>query len=391
MRAFAFLLAAASGPLLSTSPLRCQSGFDLEANDSNFALRVDLAPDHDGWLTQRFPASAYRSLGQSVDPTTGAVVGRLVGYRTRVQDQDGSTATSVWFGVFADDPNDPDHPDPAVDPTTGLPSPAGLTGPIALPPGGPTGPVAWRLTISLQTPADVLPADGDVYVGVRLPRSLAWPRDGLSLQGAVFRPGLGSLSGPNPRALQSGAVFAGVHVIDEMASNAVSAGQADAVLSTGITTDGAALRVGARLSQSAAPPNGFSSYGLAGLYPDHLVRQDGLLLRIEDHGVGSVPGALAAVCFYWADQATPSFPFAGLLLPGLEGQLWIDATRSFSEGDVFALPRLPGPDGIYEGLIVAPASLPSYAAYGRFVAQGYVYDVASGRLKLTNAAVVNSL
>ena len=124
-------------------------------------------------VLQHFDDRHYRDWMLDPADPTGATF-RCRAIRFQIQDQVGTTPESVSVVAY------PEHPTQANQPDAG--APWFRTGPIALPPSGVNGPVAYLLTVTLPTTLPALPK-GDVWIGVGLAPATGtfWSLDGTSL------------------------------------------------------------------------------------------------------------------------------------------------------------------------------------------------------------------
>lgn len=304
--------------------------------------RSGLVPATAGDVLLQYDRTNVLGTGQGI---TGLPGGRINGFRVVLQDQDAATPEQFSLVVIEDDPTNPGNPNPA--PTAELLR----TGPIPTPAG--TGPVAFVLTFTLTTPADIAPATSTWYFGVGLPANPSWPLDGLSGHIALYYTGT---AGDNPRAGAPNRTFAvtrpGAMVVQATTERAAA---------FGLLTEAPAVGLGADITPSAQRgPN--PSFGVAGMFPDIAGRGDGLALRLRDTANA---GNLTALLMGLAILPSP------ITIPGVTGQLFLDPTVTF----VVSTQVIP-PSG---ELVVAPP----------FLSQGQIPHGLSLRLGFQFATLTN--
>jgi hypothetical protein len=239
--------------------------------------------------------------GQAVNGG-GALIGRVNGFRVVIQDQNASTPESFSHVILPAAASGGPDSDPAHELLR--------TGPLQAPSG--TGTLAWILTTTLATPADVVPQVGAFYFGEGLDPNPAWTADGLSVHAASHT--LGTV-GDNPDPTAPNLTWS----ISRPAPGvlgAVNPQPTARVHQHYLLTERPVLNSGAVIDPSAArgpDPN----FGVAGLYPNR-GRADGLAFRYRDESaVGAswfVLGNLLGLA------STP------LQLPIVEGGIWLDLT-----------------------------------------------------------------
>ncbi len=135
------------------------------------ALRGDA-----GWLVKRI--ADHAAVGNDLLGGT-ATSGSVSALKVTVQDQDGSTGHTFRLAVLAEDsanPWRPLFPARAQDLLVDL-------GSFTTPTSGSTAPATWLITLSLATPANVLPVDDPLFLGLELPALTPPPTvDGLFAQ-----------------------------------------------------------------------------------------------------------------------------------------------------------------------------------------------------------------
>ena len=193
------------------------------------------------------------------------------------------------MGVVAEDPTNPfsaalnpqhaqwNQPDPNNDLIR--------IGPFLSPAGG--GIQAWIFTTTLATPADVIPPTGTIYPAIGVTMNANWTNDGLSVHMSAYAAGT---QGDQPRTAYSfppptidpnapGLAFN----LDRTNGNLLSQPRTS-MHRIDLLTPGAVLNVGADVDPVFQPRSqGINpNFGIAGLYPDHLLRLDGLSFRFRD-------------------------------------------------------------------------------------------------------------
>ena len=146
---------------------------------------------------------------------------------------------------------------------------------------------AWIFTTTLATPADVIPPTGTIYPAIGVTMNANWTNDGLSVHMSAYAAGS---QGDQPRTAYSfppptidpnapGLAFN----LDRTNLNLLSQPRTS-MHRIDLLTPGAVLNVGADVDPVFQPRSqGINpNFGIAGLYPDHLLRLDGLSFRFRD-------------------------------------------------------------------------------------------------------------
>ena len=245
------LVTAASIAAAATAQAPTQE-FAYHSGVTALATRADLLPNSPGDLITSASGALFGGVGQ----TTAAPAGRVNGFRATVQDADGSTAEDFDFVIYASFTTGA----PNVTPAGQLLRTATLTTPVL------AGPVAWSITTSVGTPADVLPGNGFHY-GIGL---LIRPGgEGLSVQGSSF-------GFPGPTAARLGAPQPLWSVL-QPTRIPIPDVRWNVTLDVALSTEAPVLVTGADIPGVASP-----IFGVNGTYPDTNVRGDGLVFSVED-------------------------------------------------------------------------------------------------------------
>ena len=139
-------------------PLAAQASIPISIwpDAASFATRGYVGDQHRGVIAVGFGAASFRGLGGASVSTRG----RLTGFRATVQNQDASRAMSFSMAAVADDAGQPGSPDlreVLVDtPVVRTPVEGNLA-------------IAYRMTVTFGTAADVLPAAAGWHLVLDLP------------------------------------------------------------------------------------------------------------------------------------------------------------------------------------------------------------------------------
>ena len=358
---------------------------------TSFTSRAGLGGTVEGWVTSRTVASYVRGSLMINDPVTGLPTTRVNGLRCVNQDQSCITTEQFELGAFLDDAVTPGQPDPNVDPVTLRPVPAFSTGVVSLPVSTITTPCAWIWTLTFATPVDgVLPLDQDYYLGMWCPANGAWTADGVSLHESEMSAGN---TGDNPSiaAQNAGAIPNLVHNINISGGNVIGGNYNTRFQRVWAFTEGPTFRLGADIDPAqngtrVAPPN----FGVAGMFPDHAVRLDGLALRVHNYPLAANPVMPGITLMSFGVQGnggwnpTPVNPF----VPGIgqQGNFYLDIVG-------FGILGITIPTDLSAGVhqsTVVPFGLLNQA-YGVLTFQHVTLDLVNAKLLFTNGQKMNSL
>lgn len=365
----------ASLGVVGSAVAQTNNEFFLYSGTTNFTTRSALAGSSEGEICQRYPAAFFNGIGQYA--VAGSPVNRIAGMRYVLQDQSGVTQEFYEVGAKGDDPLAPGF----VDPTNDL----FRLGPFGMPASTATGAVAWIFTVTLATPFDTAPAQGDIYAFCDVPANPAWTADGVSvhMSGWTNAP---VADQPNLNAT----IINFVNVVDQTAIlNGTSPQGAVSVNNTRFqrlwfTTPAATLKIGADVDPAAryaaAAPN--PNYGCAGLYPDQNAgRNDGMAFRFVD---GNLPNTLVGVLGNFGGFSATPLPTSGFI-PGSVGSIYLNIPWL---NDVFAFGTTDG-TGTLES-ITFPWPFTLSAPVGVMTFQAVALDLANSRIVASNAAAIDA-
>ena len=341
------LLAAAAAAFAGTSAAQTQlNEFRHWPDTVSGASRVGVATTSSGDVTNLIPAAAARGVGTFAAGTPG----RLNGWRGTIQDTNRSTAEVYTCAVLGDDAAAPGQPDPANDIIR--------VGPFNTPTNPDSAGVAWLVTITLNTPADVLPADANYHAAFGLE-----PSTESSCWIATFS---GAGNGDNPRA---GAAPNLAHGIDRTALTRSTAPWTARIY---LLTESPTLLGGADIDPNAQRgPN--PNFGVGGVFLDR-ARMDGIALRVRD---GNAPNGSVATFIGFSGFATQ--PVA---LGGIGGEIHLVAPLA-----PVTIPGVLDANGeLDQSVVTFPSSVP---ALGSIQLQSVVSDAGMTTAKLTNAVEMN--
>lgn len=335
--------------------------------NTSYTSRSTLAGQSEGWVTNRITPEFMRGVGQVWDGS--AVVGRLNGWRYVLQDQVGNTPESYSVGFMFDTAAGSGTPAGTPD----VNNPNNVTaGPFNFPSSTATGAVAWIFTLTLNTPADIVPENEDFYLGIHLSANSAWSNDGPSIHGCWFSAG-NEGDAPSTNALNNGTIYEVVHVVDltqDPTGQTITGNLDDRWHRIWMLSEGVDLKVGADVAgpfqRGSANPN----YGFGGLYPDHVVRQDGLAFYVEDENYANDTVNYGVVGSFFSTGPMTANP---LPLPLNGGQLWLELPGMFPFDWLFGLGSgLTG--GVAEFTVIPTGTVPQ-VALGEFAFQGVVFGI----------------
>ncbi len=386
------LVAAATAAGISA---QTPAQLELYSGSTSYTSRHVFGGANEGWVCMNLSSRHHRGVA-GVDDPTGGSVGSVTAVQYLLQDQLGTTPEFYEVGIFGEDAANPGQIDPAVDPMTNRPAPGFQAGPIQTPANTATGPIAWSITLTFATPYTGTSMDQDNYFGVLLPIQTAWTADGASLHGSWMTAGAAG-DNPSQGALTGGAmggsvIYDMVQGIDITGGNTVVIAPNDRTVRVWPHTSGAVLRVGADIQpnpRSTINPN----YGIAGLYPDHVNRQDGVAYDLRSLNYDSSNGgaAFVAMQFITAPMA-PAFQTNGIKILAGAGQQWFDFTQN--NGPFFVWQINPHPTDLnrWEQIVLAQGSVPAQAL-GTVTSQGLLVDFNAPGFAptFTNATALESL
>jgi len=347
MRTTTLCLAAAAALAGSAASQVQLNEFGYYPDAVTFATRVFIPTANTGDVTVRVDQGTARGVGGFAAATPG----RINGWRGVIQDSDRTTGEAFTCAVIADDAANPGQPDPTTDLVR--------TGTVMTPSDTVnTGGVAWIMTVTLTTPADVLPATGSYHLAFGLSASTeqtAWA--------AHYTLGA---AGDNPRAGTPTVTYA----IDRTAGSLIT--PSPRMMRIFALTENPTLRGGADIDpalQRGPNPN----FGVAGVFLDR-TRMDGIALRLRD---GNIPGASVATFIGFT-----GFAAAPLSLAGIAGEIHLSAPLS-----PVAIPGVLDANGaLDQSVITFPSPVP---ALGSLQLQSVISDATLTTNKLTNAVEMN--
>lgn len=158
------LLAAAVACFAATAQQPLGATFGLTASNASRGGLLSAA----GTLYARFDRDDCTGWGLS---SSVANAREIRGVRFVSQDQNGATPEQYWITILTEDPAVPGYPDPT--------QVLGSFGPFTHAATAP-GPATWTNTHVFPTPV-LVPANRDVFVGVRVTAAPLWPSDGHSV------------------------------------------------------------------------------------------------------------------------------------------------------------------------------------------------------------------
>jgi hypothetical protein len=347
---------------------------ELYSGTTNFTTRSALAGASEGEICQRYPASAFNGIGQTLD-ANGQPVNRCTGIMLVLQDQSGITQEAFEVGLKGDDPLAPGN----VDPTNDLVR----AGPFNTPASTATGAVAWIFTITLGTPFDGLAAQGDTWAFCDVPANPAWTADGLSIHMSGWT---ATPFADNPNATATIPNF--VNVIDQTAIINGSTPQAAVLVNNTrfqriwLMTPASVLHLGADIDPNAqVAPN--PNFGCAGLYPDQNTgRRDGLAFRVRDANLANT--AVTILGTFGPTTSLPPIPLSGFV-PGSVGSIYLSFPLL---SDAFAT-GVSDPTGVFQQTTFAfPFALA--APVGKMSFQAFHLDFANARIVASNSSTFDA-
>ena len=255
----------------------------------------------------------FEGVGTNNDPSQ---LGVVTGFRARIQDQDASTQEGFAFVVVANAAGNPAQGNQDWLPDNRDPQGVLLRTSTMVPPIG-SGPTAWILTLTLATPAIILPESANFFYGVSLPPNSAWTQDGLSVQMATFQS-----IGPFPEHFDQARDGA---PNPTWAINRPGANPPVQLTSGGgrshemyLLTSSPVLQVGASIHPSLAKGPVNPQFGMAGTYPDvnrgTTGQGDGLVFRVR---AADQPNTGVYLGFSGPRAATMPFRPGGLIAGAL--------------------------------------------------------------------------
>lgn len=326
--------------------LTAQNEFGVYPEAVSFFSRLPLPITADGDITQRYAASEVRGVGW----LPGRTAGGLIGFRVLIQDQDCSTIENYTLAILPDDGTGRPDPNPANELLR--------TAPIPMPSGGPVGACAWIITVTLTTPADVIPVEDTWHLALGVPAN-ATANDGLYSHAGSYT----AATGDNPKTTAPNPSW-GINRTSGTVSQAAARTWRMYVL-----TDAPTLKVGADIDPALQKgPN--PSFGMAGHYPNR-ARGDGLAFRLHD--AASPAGQFAIFGTPFGFQSPP------IQIPGIDGQLLM-------AGPLVPIAFLAGAlDGAGDATGVVPFGMfPQPVPLGVLVFQAAIVPT-SGNPRLSNA------
>lgn len=347
MRTSTLIFAAAVSFAASATSQVQLNEFGYYPDSVTFATRVFIPNANTGDVTVRVDQASARGVGGYMAATPG----RLNGWRGLVQDSDRTTGEAYTLAVIADDPANPGQPDPNNDIIR--------TGTIMTPSDTVnTGGVAWIVTVTLSTPADVLPATGSYHLALGLSASAeqtSWAAHYTS-----------GTAGDNPRAGTPTVTYA----IDRTAGTLIA--PSPRTMRLFALTENPTLRGGADIDPLLQRgPN--PCFGVAGVFLDR-ARGDGIAVRVRD---GNMPNAVATTFIGFL-----GFNPSPITLPGIAGEIHLSAPLV---PDAFQFP-LDGSGAADQILLPFGHTVP---AIGSLQLQTVLLDLPTGTIKLTNAVELN--
>lgn len=356
---------------------------------TSFTSRSSIPGSDNGWVCSRTNSSLVRGT-LMVNDANGVPTSRINGLRTVNQDQSCITQEQFEMGIFLEDANNPGQPDAAF--SGGVANPSVRTGLISLPVSTLTTPCAWIWTLNFTTPVDgVVPLDGDYWIGHWCPSNGAWTADGISNHESEM---VNGSTGDNPSVAALNSVLVGAtcgSTINETAGGVVGAFPSARVQRNWAYTEGTTFRLGADIDPAqngtrVAPPN----FGMAGFFPDHAIRNDGLSLQVRNLLQAASPTTPGITLMSFNVQGnggwnpTPVNPF----VPGFPqvGNFYLDIVGFGILGITIPTDLTTG---FHQSTVVPFGALSQ--AYGVLTFQHVQLDLVVGRLVFSNAARMNSL
>lgn len=259
-----------------------------------------------GDILLKVPSSRFQGIGQ--DPTGGGTT--LLGFNYVMQDQNAATVENYSLIVRGDNNGQPDATAAGVLlQTTPLTSPSG------------TGTLAWIFTVTLTTPATVVPLCNTWYTGANVGPAALWTADGISYHiGTQALLGGTQAGNPAPNATQA-EVHLAWDIINGTGGTPAQPGgfriirfghlvpATSALLRIG-GTDPTLIGVSANCTSAqlnaAGNPRCFAT---GGMYPGaNATRSDGLDCRVRDSS--NANGVFAT--FLGSSLGCPGLPLGGL-------------------------------------------------------------------------------
>ncbi len=341
------LIFAASVSLAAFANAQSLNEYRLWPDTVSGATRVGIPATEAGDVTQRFDQGMVRGVGGYMAGTPG----RLNGWRCTIQDTDRTTGELFSLAVIADDPANPGQPDPTNDliRTGNVSTPSDTMN---------TGGVAWLMTITLTTPADVLPATGSYHLAIGLSASAE-----QSMWICTYS---GTGNGDNPRAGAPNLTYG----INRTTPALIAAPSWTSRIYA--LTENPTLVGGADIDPAAQRgPN--PSFGVAGVFLDRM-RGDGIAIRVRD---ANSPGAIATTFIGFL-----GFNPSPISLVGIAGEIHLTAPLV---PDAFST-TLDANGDATQILLPFGHTVP---ALGSLQLQTVVSDPVTGAAKLTNAVELN--
>lgn len=338
------LIFAAAVAFAASANAQSLNEFAVYPDQASVATRCFIPNANVGDVTTRVDGAHFRGVGGH----TAMTAGRLNGWRGVLQDADRTTGEAFSCAIIGDDPANPGQPDPATDliRTGSLNTPSDTVN---------TGGVAWIMTVTLGTPADVLPADQTFHIAFGLSAS-------TELQGTFGAYLYAGTTGDNPRPGLSTMAYG----IDRTAGSIITPSARN--LRIFALTENPVLNGGADIDPTfQRGPN--PCFGIGGVYLDR-TRMDGIALRIRD---ANAPAGSTAT-FIGFTGFNPA-PFS---LMGIGGEIHLSAPLA-----PVAIPGVLDANGaLSQSVIAFPSTVP---ALGSIQLQTVVSDASMTVVKLSNA------